>query len=254
MSLSKTGCAILIVSVFCGVSRDALAWPRSPDPAGYPVPAGCSASLVAAIESPRGSSVLWECSSILAVGGLAAWISSIQEDPERMARSLDRPSLEPAIDAGGVFGNGYVIGGGSLGLLVLGESMGRDGLSRAASDLCLSYALSGAAVWILKLSIDRERPDGGRYSFPSGHAAAAFSTVPVIARHYGRAAALPFGVLAVFAGLDRVEDRRHYLSDVLVGAAIGLAAGEAVAGGTTAGTILNHFSAAPGGVTLRYRF
>jgi len=222
--------------------------------AGRVAAPGVSSAPAFTLESSEPSALLPEYTPILAAGGLAAWLTSEGEDPERTARILDRSSIDLAIDAGDLFGSGYVVGGGSLALLLLGKTADQKRLSRTAADLCRSYLVSGAAVWALKVSIDRRRPDGGRYSFPSGHTAAAFSTVPVVARHYGRGAALPFALLAVFTGLGRMEDRRHYVSDVLFGAAIGLAAGEAVVGHTSAAGWLSRFSFAPRRVAFSYRF
>jgi membrane-associated phospholipid phosphatase len=88
--------------------------------------------------------------------------------------------------------------------------------------------LSSAVVWAIKPTVNATRPDGGRYSFPSGHTAAAFSVAPVIARHLGCKAGLAAYTVASLTGLARMEDRRHYLSDVLFGAAIGIAAGREV--------------------------
>ncbi|UCF06551.1 MAG: phosphatase PAP2 family protein [bacterium] len=67
-------------------------------------------------------------------------------------------------------------------------------------------------------------------SFPSGHTTSAFSTVPVIWHHLGWQAGVGASVLAVSTGFGRMEENRHYLSDILVGAAIGLVVGKAVIG------------------------
>lgn len=68
-------------------------------------------------------------------------------------------------------------------------------------------------------------PFGKGSSFPSGHAAAAFSIATVIARRYEDhrwAPYLCYGVAALVA-FSRVPDRAHFPSDVFAGAAIGYA-------------------------------
>ena len=60
-------------------------------------------------------------------------------------------------------------------------------------------------------------------SFPSGHAAGAFSVATVIAQRYGRHRWVPIAAYGI-AGLlafSRVPDRAHFPSDVFFGAALG---------------------------------
>ena len=55
----------------------------------------------------------------------------------------------------------------------------------------------------------------------------------MLARHFGSKVAIPAYALATATALGRMEDRKHFLSDVLAGAAIGLAVGRAVSDPTT---------------------
>lgn len=66
-------------------------------------------------------------------------------------------------------------------------------------------------------------PFGKGSSFPSGHAAGAFSIATVIARRYGDHKWVPwvaYGIAGVFS-FSRIPDRAHYPSDVFLGAALG---------------------------------
>jgi membrane-associated phospholipid phosphatase len=83
----------------------------------------------------------------------------------------------------------------------------------------------------IKFAVRRPRPDGGRYSFPSGHASAAFATAAVIQRHYGWKVAIPAYGLATYVGTSRLSENRHFASDVIFGAAIGIVSGRAVSVG-----------------------
>ena len=68
----------------------------------------------------------------------------------------------------------------------------------------------------------RERPDGSNaQSFPSGHASITFATATVLELHLGwRYSVLGYTVASYVAG-SRLHDNRHWLSDVVFGAAVG---------------------------------
>lgn len=71
-------------------------------------------------------------------------------------------------------------------------------------------------------------------SFPSAHTATAFGLATVLAWRHPRGAAM-FFLLAALAGLQRVQARDHFVSDVFVGAAIGVLCGAACVGPKLAG-------------------
>jgi len=73
----------------------------------------------------------------------------------------------------------------------------------------------------LKYGINRQRPNGGDHSFPSGHTSAAFQGASFIHARYGWKYAIPAYMGASFVGYSRVYADKHYTSDVLAGAAIG---------------------------------
>lgn len=76
----------------------------------------------------------------------------------------------------------------------------------------------------MKHTIEKERPNGGGQSFPSGHTSAAFQGAAFIQKRYGLKYGIPAYVGASFVGYSRVESDKHYVEDVLAGAAIGTAA------------------------------
>jgi len=192
--------------------------------------------------------------SILLCLGAAALASKSFEDPEYMARALDGTPLDGVIDLGDRYGDGLTLGIGTVGLLLAGGASGDDHLAAAGSDMAHSLLLSGGIVWALKVTVDAKRPNGGKYSFPSGHTAAAFAAAPVVARHWGWKAGIPAYALAAATALARMEERRHYLADVLSGAAIGLVVGYAVVGGDGTAGFLSHVSAFPQGLGFSIRF
>lgn len=93
-----------------------------------------------------------------------------------------------------------------------------------------SAGLMAAAVNSLKYSFRVMRPDGStRNSFPSGHTATAFMTATMLHKEYGhRSLWYSIGgyTLATLTGVTRQLNNRHWMSDVMVGAGIGILATE----------------------------
>jgi membrane-associated phospholipid phosphatase len=90
--------------------------------------------------------------------------------------------------------------------------------------------VSQVVVHGMKYSLRRDRPTGECCSFPSGHAATAFALASVLERHLGYRASWPALVGATYVATSRLVDDRHFLSDVLMGAGVGTAAGWTVVG------------------------
>lgn len=89
-----------------------------------------------------------------------------------------------------------------------------------------STAIMGLSVEATKRLVGRVRPDGSDdRSFPSGHSAAAFLTASLFAKEYGHLSpwysAGAYGVATSTAMLRRINDH-HWMSDVMVGAGIGI--------------------------------
>ena len=235
-----------VASPFSGATREMVAPDLTPriDPSAVPWLA----------RSFSGSSLVRTTARALALGGLVAFVSQPYENPRRMARLLDNSFLEGPTDAGDIYGSGLTLGSGALGIMLLGRVTGNRSLEETGNDLCRSLIASGAVVWSVKLAAGRTRPNGGKYSFPSGHTAAAFSVAPILRKHYGLKVAIPAYALALSTGLGRMEDRKHYLSDVLFGAVIGLAIGESVAGRDDGNGFSGSVLVDPSRVGFSYRF
>jgi len=192
--------------------------------------------------------------SVVVAGGLATWVALRSENHAFIRRYLDRSAFDLGCDAGDAYGTGIPQGIGILGLMTVGHIGDHSKLIDAGQDLSLSLMTSGAITWALKIGINRKRPNGGKYSFPSGHTAVAFSTVPVIAHHFGWKAGITAGALAGFTALGRMEENKHYLSDVVFGASIGLAAGYATVARKDSPAGLGFLSIGPEHAGIRVRF
>ncbi len=82
----------------------------------------------------------------------------------------------------------------------------------------------GLTTEIIKRVVGRERPNNPRskLSFPSGHASAAFGFAEVLRNLYGSGPGLVAYGLAVITGISRIHDNRHYPSDIIAGAGLGI--------------------------------
>ena len=112
----------------------------------------------------------------------------------------------------------------------LGLPIGALGISIAKGDregviqLAKSVLVESVVVYGLKNLIDRPRPVSGGLSFPSGHTAISFTASTYLYRRYGWEYGVPATALAAFVGYSRFapDEPRHYFSDVVAGAAIGI--------------------------------
>jgi membrane-associated phospholipid phosphatase len=86
-----------------------------------------------------------------------------------------------------------------------------------------SMATSAVVTEVLKESVHKRRPNGSCcQSFPSGHTSAAFMGAAFIHRRYGLKYGIPAYIGATYVGYSRVQADKHYVEDVIAGAAIGV--------------------------------
>lgn len=194
----------------------------------------------------------------LAIGlsGLSAsWVALQFEDADASARFIDEMPLEMGADAGNVYGDIRFMAAGTAGLWVTGGFARSRKMTHAAESSALSLGIVQLPVFLLKGSVDRERPNGrNRNSFPSGHTASAFSVAPVLMREFGWKIGVPAYALAVSTALGRMEDSHHYLSDVIFGATLGYVVGETVAHRRADHGLIDHISVDSRGVGLKVGF
>ncbi len=117
----------------------------------------------------------------------------------------------------------------SIGTYAYGRLFDSPKVAHFGMDLLQAQIITEMLVEPLKFAVGRPRPDGSNnQSFPSGHAAITFATATVIERHLGwRKSLLAYGI-ASYVAASRIHDNRHYLSDVVFGAAVGTIAGRTV--------------------------
>lgn len=93
----------------------------------------------------------------------------------------------------------------------------------------VAHGLSLGTTALLKSTVKAERPNYSNFrSFPSGHTAMAFTGAALLAHEYRHVPELAVAgyAFATATGVLRVLNHEHYVSDVLVGAGIGVASVE----------------------------
>lgn len=102
----------------------------------------------------------------------------------------------------------------------------RSGWKQMLVSTIFSFVLMGIVVLSMKSLAGVLRPDNSDLlSFPSGHTATAFTATGLLCKEYGyknRWIAAIIYLPAILTGLSRQLNNRHWLSDVLAGATIGI--------------------------------
>ena len=187
--------------------------------------------------------VRWNTQDWLVLGGLAAGIGTVaafDQDIERAIRGARNNTLTNIFDNIQPLGNEYAIG--VVGTFYIAGEIFKDARAKntALDAISVTAIASGIIDNSLKYVIGRGRPiDGhgaynfqpftGQDSFSSGHATEAFALASVISEHYDTpwVQVISYG-LASMVGYARLNNNRHWPSDVLAGAAIGTFVGKTV--------------------------
>ncbi|HVH25980.1 MAG TPA: phosphatase PAP2 family protein [Vicinamibacterales bacterium] len=182
----------------------------------------------------------------LGIGGLVAGLGAAIDQPTSnnfsQARSLDAP-----------FQPGATIGGArfqlasALATYTIGHAIGNRKAAQVGGDLLRAQILSQAITAGVKWSVGRTRPDGTMYSFPSGHSSVTFASATVLQRNFGWKVGIPGYAVATYVAASRVQEKRHFFSDVAFGAAVGIVSGRTVTIGRGESRFALAPMAAPGG-------
>ena len=119
------------------------------------------------------------------------------------------------------FGPAMVVG------LKLGGYEGRSDWPRLMASALMSYGIMAGFVNGIKYTAKEMRPDGSTAnSWPSGHTATAFVGATLLHKEYGLTRSPWWSVagygVATATGVMRVLNNRHWISDVMSGAGIGI--------------------------------
>ena len=203
---------------------------------------GCQFVLATAIPAQRPpvhSVHWWEAALVAGTIGVASiadrgvddWVQDRRSPSSNAVARVFRNGGEPEV----VFG----IPGA---LLIAGAVSGRPALERRGERVLGSVVVAGLTTGVIKEIAGRARPvdAADQYvfrpfshneAFPSGHATMAFALATSLAEEIHR----PWATALLYAGAtgtawSRLNDHRHWFSDVLAGAAVGIAAGKVMEG------------------------
>lgn len=156
----------------------------------------------------------------LAAVWILIWAVQPMDDAAmRAIQSSRRPALEPVARA--LSDRSRV----ALGVVAAGALVAGGAARAAAIEAAVVLVPVNLAVEGLKRLTYRTRPDGehkrSNAAFPSSHTANAFAVATVVVRRWKRSGLVAF-VLAALVGWSRVYLNRHWPSDVVFGAMLGV--------------------------------
>ena len=168
--------------------------------------------------------------------GSAAFIATDRSTGDEIAESHKQLNASRIVSYAG---SGYGVGGVALSFYLFGRAK-HDDRARETGLLGAEALINSAiVVTALKEITQRSRPlsgksrsdfwDGGS-SFPSGHSIAAWSLASVIANEYHGRPLVQIAAYGIAGAVSvaRFTGQKHYLSDVLVGSAMGYGIGRYV--------------------------
>jgi membrane-associated phospholipid phosphatase len=164
---------------------------------------------------------------LLGAGGGAA-LATHAADTETSRALAGSGALHTSFKAGSFLGGTPFELGAAFAAYGIGRALHHNRIARAGADLVQAQLIAESLTIGIKQVARRARPAGSGYSFPSGHTAASFASAAVLQRHFGWKIGIPAYLVAAYVGTSRIQDRRHYLSDVAFGAALGTVAGRTV--------------------------
>jgi membrane-associated phospholipid phosphatase len=181
----------------------------------------------------------------LVVSGIAVLMLADEPFRDFWQDDLRSDTTNDMADVGDTVGDFYnllpAVGAG----FVAGAALGDRNLQATSLEAIQTLVVTAGFVKALKYGTGRHRPndspdsafvfdgpslDGDNKSFVSGHAAYSFSVASVFASAYDDNVVVPvlaYG-LAGLSAMSRINDDKHWLTDVLVGGAIGVIMGKLV--------------------------
>jgi hypothetical protein len=165
---------------------------------------------------PRRDNLMW-----LGVGaGLS--LAAHRADGNLTKSFSSSHEVEEALEPGRTVGGAMVQFGSAVTTYAIGRLTKKPEVTHLGSDLIRAQVLTQGITQGIKFAVQRTRPDGTSNSFPSGHTAAAFATATVLRNHYGWRAGVPAYAIASYVAASRLSENRHYASDLVFGATVGI--------------------------------
>lgn len=170
---------------------------------------------------------------VIALGGLSA-LMLLDPPTERFFQNHRSSTSDDLASGLRHFGQPEVFGTVTLGLVAAGLLGHNDELTRAGGRLAVTLFFAGGTATVAKYVTGRPRPlestdadvfypFSGNDAFPSGHTAVAFALATALSDDIHRTwASIGLYSLASGVGWSRMNDKKHWLSDVAGGALVGI--------------------------------
>ena len=170
----------------------------------------------------------------LAALGVVALATTIDEPTQRHVQAHRTETKDDVAYIFRQLGEPEVFLPVALAPVAVGLISGNKGILRAGGRITMSIVTAAVVTDLLKVAVGRKRPSStdnaydfapfsGDESWPSGHTTVAFAMVTSVGDEIG---SLPVSIAlytaAGLTGWSRVNDSRHWLSDVLTGALVGV--------------------------------
>ena len=183
-------------------------------------------------------------------GGLALAVHPIDDNVNH--KLVNNHAAENFFQPGEILGELGTLLGSSAVVYAVGRINDKPRVSHVGMDLIQSLVISEGLTQTLKYTTRRERPDhSSKNSFPSGHASDTFAFATALERHLGWRYAAPAYIFASYVAVSRLPANRHWFSDAVFGASVGI-----IAGRTVTSREAHPFPVAvmqvPGGVAVMY--
>jgi membrane-associated phospholipid phosphatase len=160
--------------------------------------------------------------------GTAAAIGTHTLDARTTRAFAGETELRGTFKSGAVLGGTPLQMGAAFASYAIGRALHKPCIASVGADLVRAQLVAQGLTFALKGTTRRVRPEGKGFSFPSGHTTVSFASATVLQQHFGWKIGLPAYAVASYVAASRVQMKRHYLSDVTFGAALGIMAGRTV--------------------------
>jgi membrane-associated phospholipid phosphatase len=209
--------------------------------AGLPVRLeGQQQEQVPIVQSEEAPAIKW-WHGLIAAGGVSA-LMLLDRPVQHFAQHNSGVGADNVASVVRHFGQPEVYGTITAGLLATGLATHKPNITRAGGRLITTLLIAGVTSSVGKFAFGRPRPDqsldldgfvpfSGQAAMPSGHSTMAFALATSLADEIHRPWAT-VGLYTVATGVawSRINDNRHWLSDVAAGALVGITSAKLASG------------------------
>jgi membrane-associated phospholipid phosphatase len=190
---------------------------------------------------PEGGAAIRWWHGAAALGGLSV-LMALDHPVQRYAQRNSGTGADRVAGVVRHVGQPEVYGTVTVGLLAAGLISGNQAVTRTGGRLAASLAVAALATEAGKFAFGRPRPEqsldadgyspfSGQVSMPSGHTSVAFALATSLADDIHRPwATVGLYGMATAVGWSRINDNRHWLSDVGAGALLGITSAKLASG------------------------